>query len=174
MTAAMAETHNQVSSDSDWRGSIMRRLVATYYRCYQYTICRDRKPWSITIEQLLKLPHESTDYQLGSFLQRNDFQFIPKFENHDLFHVLLGYGLSVEDEIRMQFCLAGSGRRTLSTLITIINGILLFPEHWQSFYAAYRRGLGFTNFSYQEFEEMLELPLAELRELSHISTQTLQ
>ena len=107
MAAALTAIKNPAQSDSDWRGRFMRALVDLHYRYYHHFTYWDRKPWSVTIEQLLEFPNESVGYQLGHFLRQNDFSFIPKFENHDLFHVLLGYGLTVADEVRMQCCLAG-------------------------------------------------------------------
>lgn len=165
MTALMAVTPltNQPDKDGGWRGTMMRGLVDFHYNYYHYFTYKDKQPWSVTVEQLLQFPADSVGYKLGSFLHQNGFGFIPKFENHDLFHVLLGYGLTVSDEVQMQCCLAGSGRRTLSTWVTIIIGVVFYPEYWPVFRTAYRRGKTLCNFSYWDFESMLEMPLAELQ-----------
>lgn len=146
-----------------WREHLMRALVSFHYNYYHRFTYKDKSAWVISIDELLCLPRETIGYQLGDFLRQNGFEFIPKFENHDLFHVLLEYGLTVGDEVRMQCCLAGSGRRTFSTWITIIIGCLFYPEHWRSFYVAYRRGAKLCNFSYWDFEPMLTMPVSELR-----------
>ena len=154
----------QFQRDEGWRGSMMRAFVSFHYNYYHRFTYSDKKAWGISIKQLLQLPSQSVGYQLGNFLHSHGFDFLPKFENHDLFHVLLGYGLTVADEVRMQCCLVGSGRGTFSTWITIIIGAVFYPEHWRSFYTAHRRGKGFCNFSYWDFEPMLHVPMIELRQ----------
>lgn len=150
--------------DDDWRGRLMRGMVDFHYRYYHRLTYRDKQPWAITTDQLQDLPKNSVGYHLGQFLYQHGFQLLPKFENHDLFHVLLNYQTTVVDEVRMQCCLAASGRNTFSTWITIIIGYLFYPESWSVFKAAYQRGKPLRNFSYWDFEALLTVPLKELQQ----------
>ncbi|MEN7547188.1 hypothetical protein AAG747_04670 [Rapidithrix thailandica] len=78
-------------------------------------------------------------YDIYQLLKKHDLKVIPKFENHDLKHLILGYGMSSIDEIRMQMYLLGNGNYSIFCLLFAASGIL-FPKAWSSFYQDYRKG----------------------------------
>lgn len=83
-------------------------------------------------------------YDLAQLLKENQLTVIPRFEDHDLKHLILGYGMSSIEEIRMQAYLFGNGNRSPFCLIFLASG-LIFPEEWRSFYSACQKGKSAPN-----------------------------
>jgi hypothetical protein len=68
-----------------------------------------------------------------------DLLLIPKFEDHDVKHLLLDYGMSPIDEIRMQCYLLGNGNRSMVCLVFVVTAVL-FPEYWSLFREDFEKG----------------------------------
>ena len=79
----------------------------------------------ISCNTLLNYPEGTLGFNLGCFLIRNNFELQPKFEDHDVIHVLTGIGVTVPEEIGMHYYMLGNGNWSLySMVITIRGGIL--------------------------------------------------
>ncbi|WP_430405465.1 hypothetical protein [Fluviicola sp.] len=76
---------------------------------------------------------------LSQILKENQLTIIPRFEDHDLKHLILGYGMTSMEEIRMQAYLFGNGNWSPFCLVFLATG-LIFPEEWKSFYAEFKKG----------------------------------
>ncbi|MEO1514401.1 MAG: hypothetical protein AAFV95_05290 [Bacteroidota bacterium] len=124
---------------------------------------RHRRPWSFCRQQLLAMPKGSLGQALGQFLRREQLELMPKFETHDVMHVLLDYPTTVADEVRMQCFLTGNGKRSSYCLLAIATGVLLMPEHWKSFREAYRRGKAALPCHAWDFQYLLREPLQLLQ-----------
>jgi len=85
------------------------------------------------------MPVGSAGHDLYKMLNENQLKPIPKFEEHDLKHLILGYGMSSIDEIKMQAYLFGNGNHSIFCLLFLASGVL-FPKEWSSFYADYKKG----------------------------------
>ena len=155
------------SAENGWRECLMRWLVQILHDLYRCANYRHATAWDVTLEDLQQLPAASTGRALAVFLQQHGFALMPKFESHDLFHVLLGYGVTVVDEVRMQCCLAGSGRRTAPTLVVIAVGLVFYPEYGRDFWRHYQRGKSMVNFAGWDFKAMLLEPMAILQARIH-------
>ncbi|MEL0653346.1 hypothetical protein V6246_18135 [Algibacter sp. TI.3.09] len=89
--------------------------------------------------ELEKLQKGTIGYDLNKLLDNNKLKVIPKFENHDLKHIILGYGMTSVEEIKMQAYLFGNGNKNIFCIIFFASG-LIFPEEWNSFYKEYKKG----------------------------------
>lgn len=78
-------------------------------------------------------------HEILQILKAHDLKVIPKFEDHDLKHLILGYGMSSIDEIKMQMYLLGNGNYSLSCILFASSG-LLFPREWSNFYSEFKKG----------------------------------
>lgn len=124
----------------------------------------ERRPaWQLDRKALLQYPPGSLGRQLGNFLQTHDLQMIPCFENHDVFHVLLDYGLSAPEEVVLQWCLIGNGKRSIFSFTAVLVGSLCFPEYWRWFRQAYRHGRSLRRFYHWYFEYLLQENMAVMR-----------
>ncbi len=129
-----------------------------------YLKFKKKKSWNITKGELLQLPKDTLGYELGEFLKKNNFDLISKSESHDIYHVLLGYGTQVEDEIALQFACFGNGKRSLYLLLSLLAGILLLPEYIKYYQASYLLGNKSASFHELNYEKLLRFPISELRE----------
>lgn len=125
---------------------------------------KKNEPWNIEIPELLNHPPESLGFQLGQFLQTNNFEMQPKLEDHDVIHVLTCIGTSVEEEIAMQYYLLGNGKKSLYQYMVIASGTLFYPTRWRHFSTAYGRGKKAHHFHNLDFRKMIAQPVATLRE----------
>ena len=89
--------------------------------------------------ELKNSPNGTIGNDIYRLLQEHQLSVIPKFENHDLKHLVLGYGMSSIEEVKMQMYLLGNGNYSISCLLFIASGIL-FPQEWKGFYAEYKKG----------------------------------
>ncbi|WP_299901424.1 hypothetical protein [uncultured Aquimarina sp.] len=93
----------------------------------------------IQLKELALLPEGTIGNDVFKMLNSLNLKIIPKFEEHDMKHIILGYSMSPIDEIRMQAYLFGNGNYSIFCLLFLASGIL-FPEHWKTFYIDYKKG----------------------------------
>lgn len=140
------------------------------------------------MNSLADLPEGALGRALLDFYRRNGFALVPGDEPdqeslvpHDLTHVIAGYGATAEAEIALQAFMVGAARgeshfsSLLAALLLFEVGMLPFPgiEPTQGvlgrpgaaelFARAVERGLECHGDIEADHEEMLELPLSEVR-----------
>jgi ubiquinone biosynthesis protein Coq4 len=147
-----------------WRASGMRWLVHWTQPLYRYLSRQNTPAWYLTTADLAHYPENSLGKTLANFLQTHNFTLMPLLENHDVFHVLLGYSATVLDEARMQYCLVGSGRYSPYALGTCAIAAICYPERLRDFLCHYRRGKTLCKFSYWNFRCLLAEDIADLRQ----------
>jgi ubiquinone biosynthesis protein Coq4 len=125
---------------------------------------KKNQPWNIDIPELINYPEDSLGFHLGNFLVANNFEMQPKLEDHDIIHVLTNTGVTVEEEIGMQFYLLGNGKRSLYLYMVIASGTLFYPYHFRQFLDYYQRGKKAHHFHDLQFLRMLSQPIATIRE----------
>lgn len=101
---------------------------------------RNQPAWNLSSSDLLKYPKGTLGNKVGLFLSTNEFEFFPKHETHDIFHVLCNYGVSVKEEIGLQFLLFGNGKRSLYLYVVMCLGMLIVPEYFSFYKASYYKG----------------------------------
>ncbi|WP_298548227.1 Coq4 family protein [uncultured Aquimarina sp.] len=131
---------------------------------------KKEEPWDISVSQLLKYPTTSLGFHLGSFLLQHDFTPQPKLENHDVFHVLTKTGITVPEEISMQYYLLGNGKKSLYLYTVIFIGTLLYPDKFKMFRTSYTKGRSAYTFYQLDFKKLLDQPLDTIRTTFLIST----
>jgi len=145
--------------------------IETLYRIikvpYQY-LFKQTKAWNITIQDFLKLPQDSLGFHYGCFLLKYNFNIQASLEEHDVYHVITNTGISVKDEIDMQFYLLGNGKKSPFVFIVIGTGILFYPFEYQSFYKNFKRGREAHQFYDLDFFKMLSVPLSTIQQTFNI------
>ena len=145
----------------------MRSLILE--RLYEWSLVPYRKyfktntPWNITAQTLLTYPESSLGFHLGCFLITYDFSSQPQLEDHDVFHVLTGSGVSVPEEVAMQYYLIGNGKHSMYGVAVIVLGSLLFPDELRRFVSAYKKGRTAHPFHQLDFLLLLQQPLKHLK-----------
>ncbi len=121
-------------------------------------------PWEIDQSQLCQYPKESLGFGLGTFLAKNHFDIQPKLEDHDIIHVLTNTGVSVTEEIGMQYYLLGNGKKSLYLFVVILSGTPFYPNQFSYFLQQYKRGKQALPFYYLDFSKMLFTPIHSIHE----------
>jgi len=125
---------------------------------------KNKTAWEIDKQELLNYSEETLGYHLGQFLQKNNFDIQPKLEDHDIIHVLTNTGISVREEIGMQYYLLGNGKNSLYLYLVIFAGTLFYPTHIKYFINEFRKGKTAHHFHYLDFSKMLLIPIETIQQ----------
>jgi ubiquinone biosynthesis protein Coq4 len=149
------------------RDLIIEKMYEWSKKPYQ-KFFKKNEPWPITSKELIRYPTESLGFHMGCFLLKYNFEIQPKLEDHDVFHVLTNTGVSVTEEIGMQYFLLGNGKRSAYQFAVIVIGTLFYPMQWKRFNTFYRRGKSAHQFYDLPFEKMLLLPIKNIQNTFNI------
>jgi hypothetical protein len=129
---------------------------------------KKNKAWRIEKKQLLAMPADTLGFHLGCFLIKYHFDMQPKLEDHDVIHVLTNTGITVVDEIGMQYYLWGNGKKSLYLFMVIITGTGFYPFQINYFINQFQRGKKAHCFHYLNFQKMLNLPIQSIQTIFNI------
>lgn len=119
--------------------------------------------WNIEVSKLLRYPKDSLGQGLGLFITKHNFELQDKLESHDVYHVLTNTGITVPEEVSMQFYLLGNGKRSLYLFSVVLLGLLLYPDYFKTFKNTYNRGKKALQFHQLDFLKMLHLPIQKIK-----------
>lgn len=149
------------------KDKIIEKLYEMSKKPYQKYM-KHNQPWDITKEELASYPELSLGNDLGRFLTSNQFDIQEKLEDHDIIHVLTNTGISVADEIAMQYYLLGNGKRSLYLYMVILTGTVFYPMLFYRFMEAYKKGKKAHKFYYLDFLKLLHISTDTLRQTFNI------
>ncbi len=129
---------------------------------------KKKNAWNVNVKQLLQLQSDSLGFHLGCFLLKYNFEIQPKLEDHDIIHVLTNTGISVVEEIGMQYYLLGNGKRSLYLGMVIITGTLFYTTRFSYFKQQYQRGKQAHEFYGLDFLNMLSVPISNIQQTFNI------
>lgn len=139
-----------------------------------YIKFKNKQPWGITSQELLTYSKDTFGYHLGKLLQVNNFELLPKVERHDCYHLLTGYGTSVEDEVALQYVCFGNGKRSPYLLGVLLIGTIILPEYYKYYIKSYKLGKNCNKFHQFKYENLLHFSFQEIREAIFNTQQILQ
>ena len=115
------------------------------------------------VSDLRKLENGTLGKEIANCLDEHKLTLVPKYESHDLKHVLLDYKMTAEDEIRMQAFMIGNGNYSIPSFTIFIFGFILLPELWRTFISDFKNGQNTIPISKWTIENYSERNLTELR-----------
>jgi|TARA_R110002020_G_scaffold95012_4_gene228208 hypothetical protein len=138
---------------------IRKQIIHWLFDQTMVLYCRFKKkePWNVTTQDLLSMPSNTFGYRLGQLLQQNGFDLIPKVERHDAYHLVTGFGTSVEEEIALQYTCYGNGKRTPYLYGVLALGTLILPDYLPFYLGAYRYGKLAKSFHHYDYKKILPL-----------------
>lgn len=146
-------------------------LIEKLYECskkpYQKYF-KKNEPWDIDKSNLMSYPEESLGFGLGNFLYKHHFDIQEKLEDHDIIHVLTNTGVSVYEEIGMQYYLLGNGKKSLYLFMVITTGTIFYPKRMSYFIQQFKRGKKANAFHYLDFSKMLFMPIQTIQQTFNI------
>lgn len=124
------------------------------------------------VDQLRNLPKDTLGYQIAECLDSHNLRLVPKYESHDLKHVLLNYKMTPLDEIRMQAFMLGNGNYTIPCFAILIFGAILLPTKWDILYTDFEKGKHIKEVSTWTIEKYAKLNTEILRSMIQKDLQT--
>lgn len=147
---------------------IIEKLYKTIKVPYEYFFKTKAIAWDLTLSDYLNHKEETLGNKLGKFLTTHNYSIQEKLEEHDVFHVLTNTGITVVNEIEMQFYLLGNGKRSPFVFIVILTGIFFYPSNYKKFYDSYTKGKNAHQFYHLDFSKILHKPLTEIQYIFNI------
>lgn len=124
---------------------------------------RRPEPWPYEFNELLNLEEGTLGRELHSFLSSRNLGYLPKYEVHDTYHALLGYGTTVTEEIRLQSFMWGNDNSTFAGKVLFILGYIVFPSKHDVFRADIDRGRKAKRLSEIDVVSIIPMHLDDLR-----------
>lgn len=124
---------------------------------------RQPPPLAYTKQDLQNMPAGSLGNDLIRMLDKNGFEWLPYYIQHDAKHIVLEYDTTGEGEVCLQCFMLGNGRLSFPVAATVFFGIVTMPEYWALFAKAYKRGSRATSLQHWQWPALL-----------HMSTQSLK
>ncbi|MFH7005761.1 hypothetical protein [Flavobacterium bizetiae] len=100
--------------------------------------------------------------EVAEMLDNKKYRLIPKFENHDLKHIILDYEMTMKDEIKMQAYLIGNGNLTFPCLIFFSLGVF-YPVIWKDLSKEYQTGKVSKSIHFLTLDNCMELQLKDVK-----------
>ena len=123
----------------------------------------DMKPYNAKVSELRKLENETLGKEIANCLDTHNLTLVPKYESHDLKHVLLNYKMTAEGEIRMQAFMVGNGNYSIPSFAILIFGAILLPDLWSTLNSDFKKGRKSVGISKWTIEKFAHRNLTELR-----------
>jgi ubiquinone biosynthesis protein Coq4 len=142
-----------------------KKLITWLFHWTMIGYCKfkQKAAWGITTAQLLYLPSQSLGHHLGQLLHKNGFELLPKVERHDAYHLVTGYGTAVEEEIALQYCCFGNGKRTPYLYGVLLLGTFILPDYMSMYLKAYRLGHEANSFHHFDYKKLLSVNFEHFR-----------
>ena len=115
------------------------------------------------VNELRNLKNGTLGKEIANCLDSHSLTLVPKYESHDLKHVLLNYQMTAEDEIRMQAFMVGNGNYSIPSFAILFFGAILLPDLWRTFYSDFKKGKNSIGISEWTIEKYATRNLTELR-----------
>jgi hypothetical protein len=123
----------------------------------------EMKPYHQRVEALRDLQKGTLGHEIAKCLDDNNLTLVPKYESHDLKHVLLEFDMKPEGEIRMHAFMVGNGNYSIPSFAILFFGALLLPDLWTTFYSDYKKGRNTIPVSDWTIEKYANQNLVELK-----------
>ncbi|MGH2521325.1 MAG: hypothetical protein ACRDH2_02375 [Anaerolineales bacterium] len=146
------------------RRALRRRLLSLMIRYSVPSLNLFRYPpaWPYSLEALSHYPSGSWGVELAHFLQSRHLEFLPKYETHDAWHVLLGYDTNVPGELRLQAFMFGNRSASFAGRVLLLLGMLLMPELWLQCRHDFARGRNSPRLAEWDIPSLLSCSLKTL------------
>ena len=145
------------------RKQLIEGLFNHSQKIYTKLFKQKKKPWNISTEQLLNFKKNTLGYQLGAFLQSNNFDLLAKLERHDCYHIMTNYGFKAQDEIALQYLCFANGKRSPYTFLVLFFGTIILPDYYKYYKKSYQIGKEANTFHAFDYQKLLQSDLETIQ-----------
>jgi ubiquinone biosynthesis protein Coq4 len=129
----------------------------------------NNRAWEYTMQDCSKMKQDSLGYSLYTYLTDNNLTFKPKLIRHDMKHILLGYEMKIEDELKLHAFLIGNKSYNLLGIVYLVTCTLFVPEMIFKLRIDYRKGKSTKKLKHVELQNYAKYNLKELRETLNVT-----
>ena len=115
------------------------------------------------VDDLRELKRGTLGKAIADSLDARGLTLVPGYESHDLKHTLLGFGMTPEDEVRMQAFMIGNRNYSVPSFLIFGFGAVLLPDLWPTLRTDFENGRRARRISRWTIERYAERDLEELR-----------
>ncbi|WP_196890436.1 hypothetical protein [Aureivirga marina] len=144
---------------------VSRKIIKFAFEFSVSTIerCSKMEKYHQKVDELRSLEKGTLGKEIANCLDQYNLTLVPKYESHDLKHVLLNYDMTAEGEIRMQAFMIGNGNYSVPSFVIFLFGAILLPDLWNTFYSDFKKGRNSMPISNWTIEEYASKSLLDLR-----------
>ncbi len=124
--------------------------------------------WRYSIQDYRNFPVGTVAREIANYLDLKKLHFLPKGEKHDVRHIVLGYEMNVEGEVRMQAFLIGNGKLHPYGIVYLGFFLALLPELIVPCLGDFLRGRQATSLNNLSEIALLGMHLDEVKKLFSI------
>lgn len=124
---------------------------------------RNPPQWPFTLNQQREMPVGSLGKDVAVFLDSRNLPLLPKYESHDHVHILLGYGTTPLEELKLQAFMVGNGSSSFAGKVLFVLGVLITPEYWPVLKTEIKRGQSADRIANYQLEKLANDPTETLR-----------
>ncbi|MCI5055106.1 MAG: hypothetical protein MRY83_03300 [Flavobacteriales bacterium] len=146
-----------IKSKYSIRAFLLGRVALPMVLLYRNLFKGYKSSWKENRASLNRFEPDTLGKELSKFLYTNNIDLQSKMENHDFFHLVLGYNTTLPEEAALHFFLIGNGKRSHYPIIAALVGFVFFPEYWELYLDAYFRGRRTKKFVTWELQKFLHL-----------------
>lgn len=122
------------------------------------------KVYETKVIELRNLEQGSLGKDIADCLDKHNLRLVPRYESHDLKHVLLDYAMTPIDEIRMQAFMLGNGNISIPSIAIFLYGSILLPHKWNQLFRDFKLGLFSKPIKTWTIEQFANKQTKQLRE----------
>ena len=119
--------------------------------------------WTHSMDGLRTLPQESVGRDLAFFIDKQNLMLLPKYEVHDVLHVILGYGTTPIEEMKLQGFMIGNRSSTFGGKVLFVLGLIIKPEYWKIVRKELKRGREASVIRGIDFNNLVHVKTEDLR-----------
>ncbi|MFT5822369.1 MAG: ubiquinone biosynthesis protein Coq4 [Crocinitomix sp.] len=123
-----------------------------------------KKPyWPYSQEQMRNLPTGTLGNDVANFLDAQNLSLLPKYEVHDTLHVLLNYGTTPKEELKLQGFMIGNKSVTFGGKVLFGISLIVKPEYLKEIRQEIKRGKKAESIQGINFIEVLDMETSQIR-----------
>lgn len=145
----------------EWRMQLLKWMIETAVPLLN--IFRATPEWHYSMAQQREFPEGTLGRDLAIFLDSLGLPLLPKYEVHDTLHVLLAYGTSPLEELKLQGFMLGNGSCTFAGKCLFALGVVIVPDHWSELKPEIQRGATVARIAGSDFNQLIREKTGDLR-----------
>lgn len=127
------------------------------------------RAWPYALSDYKHLPKNSLGYHYYTCISEHKIDYKPNLVKHDMKHIILGYDMSIQNELNIVAFLIGNNSYNKFGVIYLLVCLLIVPEHSIKLIKHYKRGKTAKCLKNYQIELFVEADIKKTRKLLNIN-----